>query len=34
MTVSGVRKGAVNQLKSIDEFKDGLVFDVEHAKKL
>ena len=33
MTVSGVRKGAVSQLKSIDEFKDGLVFDVEHAKK-
>lgn len=33
MTVSGVRKGAVSQLKSIDEFADGLVFDVEHAKK-
>ena len=34
MTVSGVRKDAVSQLKSIDEFTDGLVFDVEHAKKL
>ena len=34
MTVSGVRKDAVSQLKSIDEFSDGLVFDVEHAKKL
>ena len=34
MTVSGVRKKAVKQLKNIDEFKDDLVFDVEHAKKL
>ena len=33
MTVSGVRKGAVSQLKSIEEFKDGFMFDVEHAKK-
>ena len=34
MTVSGVRKQAVEQLKNIDEFNDNLVFDVEHAKKL
>ena len=34
MTVAGVRKGAVSQLNSIDEFNDGLVFDTEHAKKM
>ena len=34
MTVSGVRKQAVEQLNNIDEFKDNLVFDVEHANKL
>lgn len=34
MTVSGVRKSAVSQLHNIDEFKDGTVFDVEHAQKL
>lgn len=34
MTVSGVRKSAVSQLHNIEEFKDGTVFDVEHAQKL
>lgn len=34
MTVSGVRKSAVSQLHNIKEFKDGTVFDVEHAQKL
>ena len=34
MTVSGVRKSAVSQLHDIDDFKDGIVFDVEHAQKL
>lgn len=34
MTVSGVRKSAVSQLHSIEDFKDGTVFDVEHAQKL
>lgn len=34
MTVSGVRKSAVSQLQGIDDFKDGTVFDVEHAQKL
>lgn len=34
MTVSGVRKKAVEQIKSIDEFNEGLVFDIDHAKKL
>lgn len=34
MTVSGVRKSAVSQLHDIDDFKDGTVFDVEHAQKL
>ncbi len=34
MTVSGVRKNAVSQLHNIEEFKDGTVFDVEHAQKL
>lgn len=34
MTVSGVRKNAVSQLHDIDDFKDGTVFDVEHAQKL
>ena len=34
MTVSGVRKSAVSQLHDIEDFKDGTVFDVEHAQKL
>lgn len=34
MTVSGVRKSAVSQLHNIEEFKDGTMFDVEHAQKL
>lgn len=34
MTVSGVRKSAVSQLHNIEEFKDGTVFDIEHAHKL
>lgn len=34
LTVSGVRKQAVTQLKSIEDFKKGFVFDYEHAKKL
>ena len=34
MSVSGVRKSAVSQLHDIDDFKDGIVFDVEHAQKL
>lgn len=34
MTVSGVRKSAVEQINSIEQFNDGLVFDVDHAKKL
>lgn len=34
MTVSGVRKSAVSQLHGIEDFKDGTVFDVEHAQKL
>lgn len=34
MTVAGVRKGAVSQLNSIDDFNTNLVFDEEHAKKL
>lgn len=34
MTVSGVRKSAISQLQNIDDFKDGTVFDVEHARKL
>lgn len=34
MTVSGVRKKAVEQINNINEFKVGLKFDVEHAKKL
>ena len=34
MTVSGVRKSAVSQLHSLSDFKDGTVFDVEHAQKL
>lgn len=34
MTVSGVRKSAVSQLQGIEDFKDGIVFDVEHAQKL
>ena len=34
MTVSGVRKKAVEQLNSIDDFSDGLVFDIENAGKL
>lgn len=34
MTVSGVRKSAVSQLKSIDEFTNDFEFDIEHANKL
>lgn len=34
MTVSGVRKSAVSQLHDIEDFKDGIAFDVEHAQKL
>lgn len=34
MTVSGVRKNAVSQLHDIEDFKDGTVFDIEHAQKL
>lgn len=34
MTVSGVRKKAVYQLGSIDDFSDGLIFDVDSAEKL
>ena len=34
MTVSGVRKSAVSQLHDIEDFKDGTVFDIEHAQKL
>lgn len=34
MTVSGVRKAAVSQLNSIDDFKVGFTFDVDHSKKL
>lgn len=33
MTVSGVRKDAVSQISSIDQFNEGLVFDIDHAKK-
>lgn len=33
MTVSGVRKKAVTQLKSIEDFNINTVFDIEHAKK-
>lgn len=33
MTVAGVRKGAVSQLKSIEDFNDDLTFDIQHAKK-
>ena len=34
MTVSGVRKSAVSQIKNIEEFDDNFVFDIEHAQKL
>ena len=34
MTVSGVRKSAVSQLKSIDDFTNDFEFDIEHANKL
>lgn len=34
MTVSGVRKEAVSQLNSIDDFKKGFVFDIDNSKKL
>ena len=34
LTVSGVRKDAVKQLKSIEDFKVGTVFNYENAKKL
>lgn len=33
MTVSGVRKSAISQISSIEEFNEGLVFDIDHAKK-
>lgn len=33
MTVSGVRKSAVSQIFCIDEFNEGLIFDIDHAKK-
>lgn len=32
LTVSGINKSAVNCLKSIDDFKDGCVFDKDHPK--
>lgn len=34
MTVAGVPKKAVCQIDTIEQFKDGLLFDVEHANKL
>lgn len=35
ITVAGVNKEeGAKQLKSLDEFKDGLVFDVDHSKKM
>ena len=34
MTLTGVRKKAVSQIKNIDDFNINLVFDEEHAKKL
>lgn len=33
ITVSGVRKAAASQLKSVNDFTDDLVFDIDHAKK-
>lgn len=33
ITVSGVRKEASKQLKSVDEFSDNFVFDIDNAKK-
>lgn len=34
ITVSGVRKEAASALGTLDDFKIGFVFDIEHAKKL
>ena len=34
MTVSGVRKSAVSQIKDINDFNEKLTFDIEHANKL
>ena len=34
MTVSGVRKSAVSQIKDINDFNEKLTFDIEHADKL
>lgn len=34
MTVSGVRKKAVYQLATIDDFNDSLIFDIDNAEKL
>lgn len=34
MTVAGVRKKAVQQLNSIDDFNEDLVFNVDYAEKL
>lgn len=34
MTVSGVRKKAVYQLNDIDDFKDGITFDIDNADKI
>lgn len=34
MTVAGVRKSAISQIDSLEKFKDGLVFDIDHANKL
>lgn len=33
MTVSGVRKSAVSQISSIEDFNESLIFDIDHAKK-
>lgn len=34
ITVSGVSKSGVSALQSIEEFKDGLIFDYEHSGRL
>lgn len=34
ITVSGVRKEAASQIKSLEEFTNDLVFDYDHGKKL
>ena len=34
LTVSGVRKSAISQIKYIHQFNDGLIFDYKHAQKL